>query len=106
MREGGPAGRIYSETMEQTYNGEEIAALMSEVFGKPVRYERVVAADWPMYMHRKWGLPLELAKSTEGTMQAIEAGDFDLVTGDYRDITGHPPRNMRQFLESVRDGQG
>ena len=37
MREQ-PSGRMYSETMERTYSGGEIAALMSEVFGRPVRY--------------------------------------------------------------------
>jgi NAD(P)H dehydrogenase (quinone) len=102
MREE-PSGRVYSETMEQTYSGDEIAALMSEVFRTPVRYEAVAAADWPRFMHEKWGLPMELAKSTSGTMAAIEAGEFDLVSPDYREITGRPARSMREFLESVRD---
>lgn len=102
MREE-PSGRVYSETMERTYSGDEIAALMSEVFGKPVRYEAVAAADWPRFMNERWGVPLELSKSTVGTMLAIEAGEFDLVSPDYREITGHPARSMREFLESVRD---
>ncbi|MFO7324255.1 MAG: SDR family oxidoreductase [Pseudomonadota bacterium] len=102
MREE-PSGRTYTETMDRTYNGEEIAALMSEVFGRPVRYESIPTADWPRFMHERWGLPMELANSVIGTTQAIEAGEFDLVTSDYRAITGRPARDMRQFLESVRD---
>jgi NAD(P)H dehydrogenase (quinone) len=98
----GHAGRVYSETMERTYSGAEAAALMSEVFGKPVRYEAVSASDWPRYMTENWGVPPELAKSTVGTMQAIEAGEFDIVSPDYRAITGHPARTLREFLESVR----
>jgi NAD(P)H dehydrogenase (quinone) len=98
-----PSGRVYSETMEQTYSGEEIASLMSGVFGRPVRYQAVSSSDWPSYMTEKWGVPPELSKSTVGTMQAIEAGEFDLVSSDYREITGHPARPMREFLESVRD---
>ena len=98
-----PSGRVYSETMEQTYSGDEVAALMSTVFATPVRYEAVAAAEWPRFMHERWGVPLELAKSTAGTMLAIEAGEFDLVSPDYREITGHPARSMHQFLESVRD---
>jgi len=97
-----PSGRTYTETMQQTYSGGEVAALMSEVFGTPVRFEAVPAADWPGYMTEHWGVPPELAKSTVGTMQAVEAGEFDLVTADYAAITGHPPRTMRQFLESLR----
>ncbi len=97
-----PSGLTYTETMEQTYSGEEIAALMSEVFGKPVRFEAVPAVRWPRYMTEHWGVPPELSKSTVGTMQAVEEGEFDVVTNDYARITGHPPRTMRQFLESVR----
>jgi NAD(P)H dehydrogenase (quinone) len=99
----GPSGRTYSETMEHTCSGNEIAALMSEVFARPVRYEAVAAANWPRFMNETWGVPMELAKSTLGTMAAIEAGEFDLATQDYREITGHPARSMREFLESVRD---
>ncbi len=98
-----PSGRVYSETMEQTWSGDDIAALMSEVFATPVRYEAVPAADWPRFMHERWGVPLELSKSTAGTMQAIEAGVFDLVSPDYRTITGRPARSMREFLQSVRE---
>jgi NAD(P)H dehydrogenase (quinone) len=94
--------RVYSETMERTYSGDEIAAEISAVFGRPVRYEAVAAVDWPRFMTEKWGVPPGLANSTLGTMQAIEAGEFDIVSPDYRDITGKPARSMREFLESVR----
>ena len=103
----GHAGRTYSETMERTYSGDEVAAELSAVFGKLVRYQAVPAADWPAYMTQNWGVPPELSKSTVGTMQAIEAGEFDIVSGDYREITGRAARSLRGFLESVRDaGQG
>jgi NAD(P)H dehydrogenase (quinone) len=98
-----PSGKTYTETMEQTYSGSEVALIMSEVFGKPVQFQAVPAADWPRYMTENWGVPAEISKSTVGTMQAIEAGEFDVVSPDYRTITGHPARSMRQFLESVRD---
>jgi NAD(P)H dehydrogenase (quinone) len=101
-----PSGRTYSETMERTYSGDEAAALIAEVFGKSVRYEAVPAADWPRFMTENWGVPPELSKSTRGTMQAIEAGEFDIVSPDYREITGHPARTLREFLESVRDAGG
>ncbi|MEO8754789.1 MAG: NmrA family NAD(P)-binding protein [Casimicrobiaceae bacterium] len=97
-----PSGLTYTETMEQSYSGDEVAVLMSEVFGKPVRFDAVPGAAWPRYMTEHWGVPPELANSTVGTMQAVEAGEFDLVTSDFARITGHPPRTMRQFLESVR----
>ena len=53
-------------------------------------------------MTDNWGVPPELARSTIGTMQTVEAGHFDVVTGDYARITGHAPRDLRQFLQSLR----
>jgi NAD(P)H dehydrogenase (quinone) len=100
-----PSGRTYAETMERTYSGDEIAATLAEVFGKPVRYEAVPSADWPRFMSEQWGVPPELAKSTLGTMQAMEAGEFDIVSPDYREITGHAARPLAEFLVSVRDAQ-
>ncbi len=97
-----PSGRVYSETMERTYSGVEVAAEISAVFGKPVHYEAVKGSDWPRYMTENWGVPPELAKSTIGTMQAIEAGEFDIVSPDYREITGQPARSLRDFLEGIR----
>jgi NAD(P)H dehydrogenase (quinone) len=96
-----PSGHTYTETMDRSYSGAEVAALMSEVFGRPVRFDPVEPTEWPRYMTENWGVPPEISKSTVGTMQAVAAGEFDLVTDDYAKITGHPPRTMRQFLESV-----
>jgi NAD(P)H dehydrogenase (quinone) len=98
-----PSGRTYTETMEQTWSGEDIAALMSEVFARPVHFDAVPAADWPRYMTENWGVPAELSKSTVGTMQAVENGEFDVVSPDYREITGRPARSLREFLVAVRD---
>jgi NAD(P)H dehydrogenase (quinone) len=100
-----PSGHTYTETMERTYNGAEVAQIMSEVFGKPIRFAAVDPAQWPQYMTEKWGVPPEISKSTVGTMQAVAAGVFDLATQDYASITGRPPRDMRAFLEGVRDAR-
>jgi len=100
-----PSGQVYTETMERSYSGAEIAEVMSDVFGRPIRFEPVPSADWPRYMTERWGVPPALANSTVGTMQAVEAGEFDLTTKDYERLAGRPPRTMRQFMEEVRDAQ-
>ena len=101
LAQPGHENRIYTETMEETLTGEQIAALMSEVFGKQVRYEAVPSAEWAQYMTDHWGVPLELSKSSIGTMRAIENGEFDVVSNDYEKITGRKPQTMKQFLEGV-----
>jgi NAD(P)H dehydrogenase (quinone) len=93
--------RIYTETMERPLTGDQICVLMSEVFGRPIRYEAVPAQDWPAYMTEHWGVPAELARSSLGTMRAIESGEFDIASGDYEAITGRKPKTMREFLERI-----
>lgn len=97
----GHENRIYTETMDETLTCEEIAALMSEVFGQKIRYEAVPSAEWAQYMTDHWGVPLELSRSSIGTMRAIESGEFDIAARDYETITGRKPKTMRQFLEEV-----
>lgn len=98
--------RILNETMERSYTGEEVAGAIARCFGKPVRYAAVAAEDWPAYMTEKWGLPPALAASTVGTMRAIEAGQFDVVTEDYRAVTGRSPQTLDEFLAGVRAARG
>jgi NAD(P)H dehydrogenase (quinone) len=102
----GHENRIYTETMDQPLTGDQICALMSEVFRRPIRYEGVRAEDWPAYMTEHWGVPAELAKSSLGTMRAIESGEFDIASGDYEAITGRKPKTMREFLERIAATRG
>jgi len=102
----GTESGVINETMERSYTGDEVAEAIGGCFGTPVRYEAVPAEDWPAYTTEKWGMPASLAASTVGTMRAIEAGQFDLVSGDYRAITGRGPQTLDQFLAAVRAARG
>jgi NAD(P)H dehydrogenase (quinone) len=102
----GNENRILNETMERAYTGDEVADAIGRCFGKPVRYEAVAAGDWPAFMTEKWGVPPAMAASTVGTMRAIEAGQFDMVTDDYRSVTGRAPQSLDQFLAGVRAAPG
>ena len=75
---------------------------LTETFGRPVEYRALDAEEWAQYMMRKWHLPEPLARSAMGTMRAIEAGEFDLESGDYQPITGRAPRSYRQFLREFK----
>lgn len=98
----GHENRIYTETMERTYRGEEITALISEVFGRKVTFRPIAPEDFPAFMARKFGIPEHIAASSVGTMRAIAAGEFDVASNDYAVITGHPPRSFRTFLEDLK----
>jgi len=102
----GHRNRIYTETMEQTLTGDQICTLMSEVFGRLIRYEPVPVENWPAYMTEHWGVPAALAKSSLGTMRAIENGEFDIASRDYEAITGRKPKTMREFLARIAASRG
>ncbi len=97
----GHENRIYTETMEKPLTSAEIAALMSEAFGREIRYEAVPADAWPDYMTQHWGVPANLARGSIGTMRAIEKGEFNVRSSDYETITGHPPQTFEAFLRGV-----
>ncbi len=97
----GHENRVYTETMESPLANAEIAALMSEAFGRQIRYEAVPADAWADYMTEHWGVPANLARSSIGTMRAIEAGEFDVRSSDYEAITGHPPQTIQTFLSGI-----
>ena len=97
----GHENRVYTETMERPLTNTEIAALMSEAFGRQIRYEAVPADAWADYMTDHWGVPANLSRSSIGTMRAIEAGEFDVRSSDYQTITGHPPQTIEAVLSGV-----
>jgi NAD(P)H dehydrogenase (quinone) len=98
----GHQNRTYTETMERTYSGQDIAGLISEVFGRKVEFHAVSAEEWPAFMGRKFGVPEHIAKSSIGTMRAVAAGEFDVATADYETITGRKARSFEQFLRDLK----
>lgn len=94
----GHAGRTYTETMQRTHTGDEVAELMSEAFGREIVYRSMPSADWPAYLVDTMGAPLHAAQSSMYTLQAFEQGEFDLVTDDFRTITGRDPQTFPEFL--------
>lgn len=98
----GHENRTYTETPPQPLSNSEVAALMSDVFGRPVKYRPLADEEWVQYMHEVFGVPPEAGRSSLGTMHAIAAGVFDVATHDYLTITGQPARPMRAVLEAAR----
>lgn len=94
----GHAGRTYTETMRESLTGDEVAALMAEAFGRDIVYRAMPSADWPAYLVETAGVPLAAAQSSMYTLKAFEEGEFDLVTDDFRTITGRDPQTFREFL--------
>lgn len=101
----GHAGRIYTETMTRTFTGDEVAALMSQAFGRDITYRSMPSQDWPAYLVEAMGAPAHAARSSMYTLKAFEEGEFDLVTDDFHTITGRDPQTLQAFLDLAASGR-
>lgn len=98
LLDDGHAGRTYTETMQESLTGDQVAALMAEAYGRDIVYRAMPSADWPAYLVDTMGAPPHAAQSSMYTLAAFEQGEFDLVTDDFRTITGRDPQDFPSFL--------
>ena len=80
----------------------ELAAIAAAVTGRAYRYEPQTRDEW----EAKWrargkdGWELEAGLSS---FDAQLAGQLDVVTDDFRLLTGHDPLTIRAVIERHRD---
>lgn len=98
---GEHAGRTYELTGPAALSLDEVAATITSVTGRPVRYESETvqqaftsraacrAPDWQV---RAW----------VSTYTAIAAGELAAVTDDVDRLTGHPATSLAQLLRTFR----
>ncbi len=91
------AGEIYELTGPEALTFQQAADLMAEISGKPIgfynepiqeAFETRMDPDVPDWQIDAWVT----------TYLAIARGEFDLVTDDVLQITGHPPQGLRDVL--------
>ncbi|MFD1318522.1 NmrA family NAD(P)-binding protein [Loigolactobacillus zhaoyuanensis] len=86
-------GQVYTVTQQQNYTMNELGKIMTEVTGKPIGYAPVSVTDFAA-IYAAEGDGAEL-----GSMyQAGAMGLMDIVTTDFKKITGHDPEPMNEFL--------
>jgi uncharacterized protein YbjT (DUF2867 family) len=97
-----PPSTRYVLTGPETLSYAQVAAIISEVAGRAVRYTALTAEQ----LAARWaaaGLPATLAAAAADLDIAISRGDYDCTTPDVKDLTGQPPRSFRDFATEHRD---
>jgi NAD(P)H dehydrogenase (quinone) len=93
----GHEGKIYDITTPESVSLAELAELATEVTGRPHRYqpvgEDVWEARWRAVGRSGWEL-----ESGSTVYAAIRTGEFDVVSGDYRRLTGREPLSIGQII--------
>jgi NAD(P)H dehydrogenase (quinone) len=97
----GHAGRTYDVTGPQALTQTELADLLAEVSGRPVKL--VPVGDRTL----SWGLtragaPKPVARSIVAFGKAVREGYYDVVDPAFSQITGLEPRSLREVLIAHR----
>jgi uncharacterized protein YbjT (DUF2867 family) len=93
---GEHAGRTYRLTGPALISYADVAAVLSEVLGRPVAYQPVSFDEDRAAMIRA-GLPEPVAEMNAQAFSLIAEGDAAWLSGDIPVLLGRPARSFRQF---------
>lgn len=95
----GHAGAIYHITGPQVVTGEERAALVSEITGKPFTFI-VLPADHLRGALAQAQLPPRVIDAVLELKSNFVAGAFDILTTDMQRLSGRAPKSMGDVLKA------
>lgn len=102
LRDPAPhAGRTYRLTGPESLGFEDVARIVTEVEGRPVRFHDETVEE-AYGSRRSWNPPAWQAEAWVSTYTAIAAGELDVVSADIEAVTGAPPLDFRTFLQTRR----
>jgi NAD(P)H dehydrogenase (quinone) len=102
LTEPGHGGQVYDITTPESIGFHDLAHIASEVTGDRYRYEPATDEEWD----ERWralgrsGWELEAGHTS---YEAIRAGELDVVTDDYRRLTGLDPLTVAEIVDRHAD---
>lgn len=102
MTEDGHDGRVYDLSGPEALSHHQIAAKLSAVTGREIRYEPLSDAEWFRQMLAR-GLPAAAARSMLSLYQAYREADPGPVTGWVEILTARSPRSFDAFAREHAD---
>jgi uncharacterized protein YbjT (DUF2867 family) len=98
--EDGHGGRAYAPTGAEAVDHAEVAAVLGDVLGRPIRYR---SGLWRYWRHaRRAGAPTGPALAGAAVYTLARAGVGARVTTDVRTVLGRDPIGLRAFAEAYR----
>ena len=97
----GHEGRAYDITGPESLSQGDVAALLSEVSGRPVE---AVAVDDEAFVQglTAAGVPDPVAREFASYGRAVREGYLGEASGAVENLTGRPPRSLREVFEAYR----
>ena len=96
----GHEGAIYQISGPERISGEQKAALVSELIGKPVGFIALSESDLRSGLAAA-NLPTDLVEAIVETKRDSAAHNLDYLSGDVERLTGRVPQSLRHVLSSL-----
>jgi NAD(P)H dehydrogenase (quinone) len=98
LAEPGHEGRVYDITTPESVTLAELAAIATAATGRPHRYEPATDAGW----EERWrGREPWRVEAGLTSYAALRSGEFDVVTDDYRALTGLDPLPLAEIVRRL-----
>jgi NAD(P)H dehydrogenase (quinone) len=98
LMEPGHEGKIYDVTGPASVDLDELAQIASEVTGEAYRYEPTPREEWEARWHARGRDEWEIEAGLT-SFDAQLAGELDVVSDDYRTLTGREPLSVAEVIE-------
>jgi NAD(P)H dehydrogenase (quinone) len=97
----GHEDRVYDITGPELVTQAQLAALAAEISGRPVVPVAIDDEEATQSLIAV-GLPADVAKAIASFGTAIREGVLEVLSSHVEDLTGRPPRSLRDVLEANR----
>ena len=94
--------RVMTVTGPESFSLAELASAASEVTGDDYRYAPLDREEWIAY-RKSVGRPDWSIEAGISYYDGVRAGEADVVTDDYRALTGKKPLSIRELIALHRD---
>jgi NAD(P)H dehydrogenase (quinone) len=102
LTEQGHDGEVYDITTPESVSMADLARIASEVTGASYRYEPISDEEW-LERWRAQERPDWSLEAGRTSYEALRAGEFDIVSDDYRKLTGRRPATIAEVIARVVD---
>jgi uncharacterized protein YbjT (DUF2867 family) len=102
LTEPGHEGKIYNITTPDSASMQELAQIAGKVTGEEYRYEPIPDDQW-VERWKAQGRPDWALEAGLTSYQALRAGELDVVSDDYKKITGRKARTITQVITELAD---
>ncbi len=97
LTEEGHDGKVYDVTGPESVSMPELAAIAAEITGDDYRCEPLARDAWTA-KRLAMGRPAWAVEAGLSSWDALNAGEFDVVSGTVRDLTGDDPISVADWI--------